>query len=196
MPTKTSKTKKTLSSEKAGLSEEPATGPVQLSASEQNTALEELFLDCIKDIYWAENHLVKTLPKMQKAASSEKLQQAFADHLGATMGHVTRLEQVFDLLGKKKQAKKCDAMEGISIEGEGLIEDTVAGTIARDTALIFAAQKVEHYEIGTYGGLAQLAKTLGKEDVAAILAETLAEEKEADALLSSIAENDLAYGSV
>lgn len=155
--------------------------------------MEELFLDCIKDIYWAENHLVKNLPKMQKAAGSQKLQQAFADHLEVTVGHVARLEQVFDLLGEKKQAKKCDAMEGISIEGEGLIEDTEAGTTARDTALIFAAQKVEHYEIGTYGGLAQLAKTLGKEDVAAILAQTLAEEKEADALLSSIAENDIAY---
>ena len=190
---KSSKTKKTLTAEKKSLPEEVVSTSAAIPASEQESALEELFLDCIKDIYWAENHLVKNLPKMQKAAGSPKLQQAFADHLQVTVGHVARLEQVFDLLGKKRQAKKCDAMEGISIEGEGLIEDTEAGTTARDTALIFAAQKVEHYEIGTYGGLAQLAKTLGKQEVAAILAETLAEEKEADALLSSIAENDLAY---
>lgn len=158
-----------------------------------DTSLEDLFLDCIKDIYWAENHLVKTLPKMKKAAGSEQLQKAFSDHLTVTEGHVERLEQVFDLLGKKKQAKKCDAMEGISIEGEGMIEDTMAGTASRDVALILAAQKTEHYEIGTYGGLVQLAKTLGRQEVADLLAQTLAEEKEADALLSSIAENNINY---
>lgn len=188
------KTKKTLSSGFTSSEQETGTEPAELHSTEQgDTALEDLFLDCIKDIYWAENQLVKTLPKMLKAAGSEKLQKAFADHLEVTVGHVARLEQVFELMGKKKQAKKCDAMEGISIEGEGLIEDTIAGTVSRDVALIFAAQKAEHYEIGTYGGLVQLAKTLGKEEVAAILAKTLAEEKEADVLLSSIAENGLTY---
>lgn len=187
MPSST-KSKKVSSKDAASLPQTPTH-----STEQGDTSLEDLFLDCIKDIYWAENHLVKTLPKMIKAAGSAQLQKAFADHLEVTLGHVSRLDQVFELLGKKKQAKKCDAMEGITIEGEGMIEDTLAGTASRDVALILAAQKVEHYEIGTYGGLAQLAKALGKQEVAGILAQTLAEEKEADALLSSIAENSINY---
>jgi len=159
----------------------------------QDSMLADFFADELKDIYWAEKHLVKTLPKMQKAATSGKLQQAFADHLAATREHVTRLEEVFSLLGKKPQAKKCDAMAGITEEGEGIIEETDKGTATRDVGLILAAQKVEHYEIATYGGLAQLAKTLGYDDVADILGTTLAEEKEADELLTDIAENDVNY---
>ena len=157
------------------------------------TALEDLFLDSIKDIYWAENHLVKTIPKMLKAAGSAELQKAFTDHLEVTKEHVVRLQQIFDLMGKKAQAKKCDAMEGISMEGEGLIEDTIAGTPARDLALIMAAQKAEHYEISVYSGLSQFAKSLGKNDVAAILDTTLADEKEASSLLTSIAETGIDY---
>ncbi|MXV50708.1 DUF892 family protein [Pedobacter sp. HMF7647] len=158
-------------------------------------ALKELFLDSIKDIYWAENHLVKTLPKMQKASTSEKLSTAIGNHLEQTKGHVSRLEQVFELLGEKPQAKKCDAMEGLTKEGEGIIEDTEAGTATRDVGIILASQKVEHYEIATYGGLAKLAKTLGLEDVAEVLVQTLNEEKEADELLTGIAENDINYQS-
>ena len=156
-----------------------------------DSRLEEFFHDELKDIYWAEKHLVKTLPKMQKAASSPDLKNAFVDHLDVTKGHVARLEEVFGILGKKPQAKKCDAMEGITKEGESIIEDTDAGTSTRDVGLILAAQKVEHYEIATYGGLAQLAKTLGYTEIASILDTTLEEEKEADHNLTSLAENTI-----
>ena len=158
-----------------------------------NNMLLEFFNDEIKDIYWAEKHLVKTLPKMRKAASSEELANAFADHLEVTKNHVTRLEQVFEILGKKPVGKKCDAMEGITKEGESIIEDTEEGTSTRDVGLIMAAQKVEHYEIATYGGLAQLAGTLGLDEISDILRETLEEEKETDELLTNIAENDINY---
>src|ERR1700734_2584098 len=152
----------------------------------QDSRLEDFLKDEIKDIYLAEKHLVKTLPKMQKAATSEELKSAFGDHLEATRQHVIRLEQVFEILGQKPQAKKCEAMEGITKEGESIIEDTEQGTATRDVGLILAGQKVEHYEISTYGGLAQLARTLGKDDVAKILKSTLSEEKEADELLTNI----------
>jgi ferritin-like metal-binding protein YciE len=156
-------------------------------------ALLELFKDEIKDIYWAEKHLTKALPKMRKAASSAELAGAFEEHLAITKTQVARLEEVFELLGEKPRAKKCDAMEGLVKEGEGIIEDTDAGTATRDVGLILAAQKVEHYEIATYGGLTQLAKTLGLDDVAALLEQTLNEEKEADDTLTDIAENSINY---
>lgn len=156
-------------------------------------ALLEFFGEELKDIYWAEKHLVKTLPKMKKAATSEELSEAIGEHLEVTKGHVARLEQVFELLGKKAQAKKCEAMEGISKEGEEIVEDTEEGTSTRDVGIILAAQKVEHYEIATYGGLAQLARTLGLDEVSDLLTQTLNEEKEADEKLSSIAENDINY---
>lgn len=167
----------------------------RVATGETQSALLELFTDEIKDIYWAEKHLTKALPKMKKAASSSELQDAFGTHLEQTKGHVERLEQVFELLEKKPQAKKCDAMEGLVQEGEGIIEDTDDGTATRDVGLILAAQKVEHYEIATYGGLTQLAKTLGRDDIAGILAETLAEEKETDELLTEIAEGSINYES-
>jgi ferritin-like metal-binding protein YciE len=156
------------------------------NGNEMDSPLKEFFVDEIKDIYWAEKHLVKTLPKMEKAANSTDLKNAFADHLETTKGHVARLEKVFGMLGEKVQAKKCDAMEGITKEGEGIIEETEAGTATRDVGLVLAAQKVEHYEISTYGGLAQLARTLGHDDVAEIFDSTLSEEKEADELLTGI----------
>jgi ferritin-like metal-binding protein YciE len=163
------------------------------SNEEIQSALLELFIDEIKDIYWAEKHLVKALPKMKKAATSPELQEAFENHLEETKGHVERLEEVFSMLEKKPQAKKCDAMEGLVAEGEGVIEDTEAGTATRDVGLILAAQKVEHYEIATYGGLTQLAKTIGREDIAELLGETLGEEKTADELLTEIAESHINY---
>ena len=163
------------------------------SSSKQNESskLEELFHDELKDIYWAEKHLLKVLPKMHKAATSNELKQAFADHLEVTKTHVSRLEKGFELLGKKAQGKKCEAMDGITKEGEGIIEDTDKGTMTRDVGLIMAAQKVEHYEIATYGSMKQLAITLGKNDIADLLAQTLSEEKEADELLTGIAENNI-----
>lgn len=153
----------------------------------------ELFIDELKDIYWAEKHLSKALPKMQKAASAAELADAFAKHLEETKGHIERLEEVFGLLDKKAQAKKCDAMEGLVEEGKSIIEDTEDGTATRDVGLILAAQKVEHYEIATYGGLTQLAKTLKLTEVAKILGQTLAEEKNCDETLTGIAENAINY---
>ena len=153
--------------------------------------LEEYFHDSLKDIYWAEKHLVKALPKMIKASTTAALQNAIEEHLEVTKVHVERLEQVFELLGYKPQAKKCDAMEGLTIEGESVVEDTEEGTSTRDVGLILAAQKVEHYEIATYGGLAQLAKTLGYNEITNILESTLMEEKEADETLTGIAENNI-----
>ncbi len=155
--------------------------------------LANFFLDELKDIYWAEKHLTKALPKMQKAATSEELANAFSNHLEQTEEHVARLEEVFELLGEKAQAKKCDAMAGLIEEAQSIIEDTDEGTATRDVGLILAAQKVEHYEIATYGGLAQLAKTLDLIDIKNLLGQTLDEEKEADELLTGIAENNINY---
>ncbi|MBS1600017.1 MAG: ferritin-like domain-containing protein [Bacteroidetes bacterium] len=158
-----------------------------------NSELKEFFVDELKDILWAEKHIVKTLPKMQKAATTEELKNAFEEHLEISKTHVERLEQVFGILGEKVQAKTCEAIQGITKEGESIIEDTEDGTATRDVGLILAAQKVEHYEISTYGGLAQLATTLGLSEVAELLHTTLEEEKEADVKLTEIAESSVNY---
>ncbi|QQL51282.1 YciE/YciF ferroxidase family protein [Mucilaginibacter ginkgonis] len=163
------------------------------TSPEQQPALLELFVDSIKDIYWAENHLVTTLPKMIAAATSKALIDGIEKHLEETKIHVTRLENIFNLLEEKVQAQKCDAMEGLAKEGETIVESTEAGTATRDVGIILASQKVEHYEIATYGGLHQLAVTLGLQEVADILAETLAEEKAADEQLTQVAESDINY---
>lgn len=162
-----------------------------MAQQEDQSMLQQLFLDELRDIYWAEKHLVKALPKMERAASSEELATAFADHLAVTQEQVAKLEQVFEMLGEKPRGKKCEGMEGLVKEGESVVQDTERGTSTRDAGLIISAQKVEHYEIAAYGGLAQLAKTLGKEDIAEILGEILEEEKEADELLTTIAENSI-----
>jgi ferritin-like metal-binding protein YciE len=153
----------------------------------------EFFHGEIKDIYWAEKHLLKAIPKMSKASTSPELKKAFNNHLEETKGHVERLEQVFELLGAKPQAKKCEAMDGITKEGDSIVEETEAGTSTRDVGLILAGQKVEHYEISTYGGLVQLAHNLGHDDIAEILESTLNEEKTADETLTSIAEENVNY---
>lgn len=156
--------------------------------------LNKLFEDSIKDIYWAENQLVKALPKMINATGSDTLRKAISNHLEQTKTHVERLQQVFELLGKKPQAKKCDAMEGLTKEGESVIEDTDRGTLARDLGIILASQKVEHYEISAYSGLSKLANKMGYKKVANILSQTLAEEKNSDETLARIADNDIAIG--
>ncbi|MES2649273.1 MAG: ferritin-like domain-containing protein [Bacteroidota bacterium] len=155
----------------------------------------KLFTDAVKDLYWAENHLVKALPKMISSASATSLKNALSKHLEETIIHVDRLEQVFDMLGKKPQAKKCDAMEGLTKEGEGVIEDTDAGTPARDLGIIMASQKVEHYEISAYTGLSKIAEKLGLTDIAATLTETLAEEQIADETLAGIADTGISFSS-
>ncbi len=152
------------------------------------SALLKLFTDEVKDIYWAEKHLVKALPKMAKGATSEELTAAIEKHIGETEVHIERLEQVFGVLGIKPQAKKCDAMAGLIEEGQGILEDTDEGTMTRDAGIISAAQKVEHYEIATYGTLRVLAMTLGLNDAAELLEATLEEEKTTDVGLTVIAE--------
>ncbi len=186
MQTKAAATKKTVA---------PKTNQLKNHFPVQDSMLADFFHGELKDIYWAEKHLVKTLPKMTKAATSAELKTAFTNHLAETKVHCERLEKVFALLNKKPQAKKCEAMEGITKEGEGIIEETKAGTATRDVGLILAAQKVEHYEIATYGGLIQLAKTLGLEECAEIMIQTLTEEKKADDGLTDIAENNINYES-
>lgn len=165
----------------------------QRSQHDDQSALLELFVDQIKDIYWAEKHLLKALPKMQKAATTEELQSAIETHTEQTQVHVERLEEIFELLEEKAQAKKCDGMQGLVEEGQTVISETDEGTATRDVGIIISAQKVEHYEIAAYGGLATLAKTLGRDDIAEILAETLAEEKETDELLTEIAESNINF---
>ncbi len=154
--------------------------------------LRELFVDSLKDIYWAEKALVKALPKMAKNATTESLVAAINDHLSVTEDQVTRLEQVFEIIGEKAVAKKCDAMEGLIKEGEGIMEETEVGPV-RDAGIIAASQKIEHYEIATYGTLAAFAKTLGEDEAAALLEQTLAEEKEADVTLTEAAYNNINF---
>ena len=152
--------------------------------------LRDLFEDELKDIYWAEKALTKAIPKMVKNASSEELVAALNDHLEVTKGHVERLEEAFRILGKTARAKKCDAMEGLVKEAEGIMEDTEEGVV-RDAGIISAAQKVEHYEIATYGTLCAFGKTLGEDEVVDLLHQTLDEEKEADQTLTEIAESSI-----
>lgn len=151
--------------------------------------LNELFLDGLKDIYWAEKHLTKALVKMSKNTTSQELKSAFEEHTTQTEQHVSTLEQVFEIIGEKAQAKKCPAMEGLIKEAEEIIESTEKGTMVRDCGLIMAAQKVEHYEMASYGTLRNIARTLGYEDVAKLLQQTLDQEGETDHLLTEIAES-------
>lgn len=161
------------------------------NAQANDSRLKEFFVEQLEDMYWAEKKLTKTLPKLQEAATSGELKNAFGNHQMQTQNHVTRLEQVFDLIGEKADASKCHAMAGIVQEGEDIIDDTTDGTAQRDVGLIFAGQKAEHYEMATYGGLVSVARTLGYDKVAEILSQTLAEEKEADATLTQIAEGQV-----
>lgn len=154
--------------------------------------LRELMIDSLKDIYWAEKALTKALPKMAKNAETAKLVQAIEEHLTVTEGQVTRLEEVFQALGEKATAKKCEAMDGLIKEGEEMLKETEPGPV-RDAAIISASQKIEHYEIATYGTLVAFAKTLGEDQAAALLEETLAEEKDADVTLTEAAYNSINF---
>lgn len=152
--------------------------------------LRKLFEDQLKDIYWAEKALTKAIPKMIKQATSEELIDALTEHLEVTKGQVARVEQVFEVLGKKAVAKKCEAMEGLIKEAEEIMEEAEEDLV-RDAGIIGAAQKVEHYEIASYGTLCALAKTLGEPKAAKLLAQTLEEEKEADSALTEVAETSV-----
>jgi len=153
--------------------------------------LEKFFTDQLKDIYYAEQHLVNALPAMKNAATTEELEDAFENHLKQTERHVKRLEKAFQYIGQKPQAKKCEAIDGLIKEAKSIIAETEEGTLTRDAALIIAAQKVEHYEIATYGGLVQLAITLDLHRVAELLDRTLREEEDTDHLLTNIAERSI-----
>jgi len=166
-------------------------GAGQQGSFEGDSPLEKFFLDQLKDIYYAENKILQSLPKMQKAATTEELKEAFEDHLHQTQRHVRRLEKVFETIDQHPEGKKCEAIEGISREVESIIDETEEGTMTRDAALIIAAQKVEHYEIATYGGLVQLAITMQLHDAADLLDKTLVEEEDTDAHLTEIAENSI-----
>jgi len=169
----------------------PAKSTVKIPAKKDAAKeLKDLFEDGLKDIYWAEKALTKALPKMQKNATSAKLKKAIGDHLVQTENHVKRLEDCFASLGKKAQAKKCDAMQGLIEEGKGIMEETRPGAV-RDAGIIAASQKIEHYEIATYGTLAAFAKVLNEKTCLQQLLKTLGEEKKCDALLTGIADTAL-----
>jgi ferritin-like metal-binding protein YciE len=157
-------------------------------ASDAAADLRELFIDSLKDIYWAENALVGALPKMSANASAASLSGVILEHVLVTENHVARLDRVFDLLGEKAEGKKCEAMAGLLKEGDSILLETTPGSV-RDAGIISASQKIEHYEIATYGTLVAFAKALGENDAAKLLAQTLAEEKEADCLLNDVALN-------
>lgn len=156
--------------------------------SDAASGLTELFEDGLKDIYWAEKALTKALPKMAKNATSADLIKAINNHLTETEEHVNRLEKVFESIGQKAVAKKCDAMAGLIEEGNGILEETEIGVV-RDAGIIAASQKIEHYEIATYGTLRQFAETLGLTDAVSLLEQTLEEEKAADKQLTIVAVN-------
>ena len=155
-------------------------------SSMQSSQLMKLFVDELKDIYWAEKALTKAIPKMIKKASSEELINALENHLEETKNQVTKLEEVFESIDKKASAKKCDAMAGLIEEAEGIMEECEEGAMC-DAGIISGGQKIEHYEIASYGTLLQFAKTLGLGKAAKILEEILNEEKAADEKLSEVA---------
>lgn len=192
---KTAQTKKTdtkAPAKKTPAKSSPSTGKTIKAKSNAAEGLRDLFVDSLKDIYWAEKALTKALPKMAKNATSENLITAINEHLTVTEGQVKRLEQVFQILGEKAAAKKCDAMEGLIKEGESIMEETEQGPV-RDAGIISASQKIEHYEIASYGTLAAFALTLNEEEAAALLQQTLEEEKQADTILTEAAYNTINF---
>jgi ferritin-like metal-binding protein YciE len=179
---KTSSTKSTSNAKADG-----AKTPAKAGAAKN---LNDLFIDGLKDIYWAEKALKKELPKMAKNATSDELKQGITKHIEDTIEHIARLEACFEEVGEKAKGEKCDAMEGLLEEGKGIMEETQPGPV-RDAGIIAAAQKVEHYEIATYGTLAAFAKVLGHKKSLKHLLKTLEEEKKCDELLTSIADTAL-----
>ncbi|PPQ26768.1 YciE/YciF ferroxidase family protein [Rhodopila globiformis] len=151
---------------------------------------DELILSFVQDIYYAERQILKTLPKMAKAAASSELKEAFTQHREETQGQVERLQKVFEALGKRARGVTCEAINGLIEEGEEVIEDFPEGSV-RDAGLAACAQAIEHYEMARYGALIAWAKSAGRTEVASLLEETLAEEKKADALLNQLANKSI-----
>jgi ferritin-like metal-binding protein YciE len=152
----------------------------------QHEALRDLYIDELRDIYSAETQLVKALPKMARAATSDELRSGFEEHLEQTRGHVSRLEQIFEDLDEKPSGKKCAGMEGLVKEGGEMIKNEFEGEV-KDAGLIGAAQRVEHYEIAAYGTVRAFAELLGDRNAVDLLSQTLEEEKEADKKLTQLA---------
>ena len=150
-------------------------------------ALDDLFYETLKDVYFAERQILKALPKLAKATQSDSLKQAFLHHRDETEGHIERLQQVFEMFGRRAQGKTCEAIKGILEEGEEIIEDFKGGA-ALDAGLVASAQAVEHYEIARYGALKSWAQQLDLKEAAALLDQTLEEEKKTDALLTKLAQ--------
>ena len=150
--------------------------------------LDTLFHDTLKDLYYAERNILKALPKMKRGAQSEELKQAFETHRAETETHVERLQQVFEIIGKRAQGKTCPAIDGIIEEGEEVMSE-YKGTPALDAGLIAAAQAVEHYEITRYGTLKRWAEVLGMDDAVKLLDATLKEESETDEKLTGPADS-------
>lgn len=149
--------------------------------------LKEFFIEELKDIYGAEEEILKGLDKMAAAATSNKLKKSIEKHHSQTENQVERLKKAFEMMGEKPSKKKCEAIEGLLKEGEAVVKNTEADTMVRDVGIIISNQKVEHYEIATYGSLIELARTIGLDEVADLLGETLQEEKETDVLLTELA---------
>lgn len=190
-------TSKTAAKSKPGATKSTSTAKTSSAAKVKASSsaaedLRDFFIDALKDIYWAEKALTKALPKMSKNATTPKLIEAIDAHLLETEGQITRLEQVFELVGQKAVAKKCEAMAGLIAEGEDIVKETKPGPV-RDAGIIAASQKIEHYEIATYGTLCAYAKTLREEEAGALLHQTLEEEKNADKLLTEAAYNDINF---
>lgn len=156
--------------------------------SQNETGLRELLEDQLKDAYWAEKAITKAMPEMVEKVTSQELVDALTEHMERTVQQTTRLENVFEILGLKAEAVKCEAMEGLIDEAEDIVDDLDEGPV-RDAGIIAAAQKIEHYEIATYGSLRSYANILGEFEAASLLEETLDEEKEADRKLTDIAES-------
>ncbi len=159
-----------------------------LFKTDKAEGLSELFVAQLKDIYWAENKLTEALPQMEAAATSEELKGGLRKHLAETEGQIARLEQVFSLIGVEAESIKCEAMAGLVEEGQDIVSETQSGTLTRDAGIIAACQKVEHYEIASYGTLTAWAKILGYEEVSHLLHATLQEEEATDLTLTHLAE--------
>jgi ferritin-like metal-binding protein YciE len=156
--------------------------------SQNETGLRELLENQLKDIYWAEKAITKAMPEVVEKVSSQELVDALTEHMEITIQQVTRLENVFEIVGTKAEAVKCEAMEGLLEEADDIIDELEEGPV-RDAGIIAAVQKIEHYEIATYGSLKAFANTLGEFEAATLLEETLEEEKEADRTLTDLAES-------
>ena len=165
--------------------------PKRVAPMTEETMLQKLFLDSLQDMYYAERAGLKAMPKLAKAATSPQLREVLEQHLQVTQNQVTRLEQVFEMIGQKVKGKKCEAIEGLIREADSMVKETKKGSSTRDVAIIMASQKMEHYEIASYGSMATLAAQMGEQEAKNLLGQILQEEKDADQQLTDIAVSNI-----